>query len=260
MLGPMGAHVSGLALTAIKGTRLRTVEEIELGPDGARGDRAFYIVDERGRMQNGKRIGELHALVADYDRTAGRLSLSFPDGTRAEGAPEYGDPVETSFFSRSVMARPLIGPWSEALSSFIGRPVQIVAPTESAIDRGPEAAASIISRASLRRLAEEAKAEAVDGRRFRMLVEVDGIGAHEEDSWMGRQVRIGGALIAVGGNIGRCVVTTRDPESGQVTLPTLKLLAGYRGEVESTEPLPFGIYAAVVEPGPVRVGDSVSVL
>jgi uncharacterized protein YcbX len=256
----MSAHVSGMVVTAVKGTRVQAVQEIDLGADGARGDRAFYVIDERQRMRNGKQLGELQAVVADYDLAASRLGLIFPDGTLAEGALDYGDPLETRFFSRSVEARPLIGPWSEALSSFVGQPLRIVAPTGSAIDRGPEAAASIISRASLRRLAEEAETDAVDGRRFRMLVEVDGIGAHEEDSWMGRQVRIGEALVAVRGNIGRCLVTGRDPDSGEVTLPTLDLLGNYRREVETTEPLPFGIYAKVIEPGPVRVGDAVSLL
>jgi uncharacterized protein len=256
----MSAHVSGMVVTAVKGTRVQAVQEIDLGADGARGDRAFYVIDERQRMRNGKQLGELQAVVADYDLAASRLGLIFPDGTRAEGTLDYGDPLETRFFSRSVEARPLIGPWSEALSSFVGQPLRIVAPTGSAIDRGPEAAASIISRASLRRLAEEAETDAVDGRRFRMLVEVDGIGAHEEDSWMGRQVRIGEALVAVRGNIGRCLVTSRDSDSGEVTLPILDLLGNYRREVETTEPLPFGIYAKVIEPGPVRVGDAVSLL
>jgi hypothetical protein len=31
----------------------------------------------------------------------------------------------------------------------------------------------------------------VDVRRFRMLVEVDGVAAHAEDEWVGRTVRIG---------------------------------------------------------------------
>jgi uncharacterized protein YcbX len=255
----MSAHVSGLILTPVKGTRVQAVQQIELGPEGARGDRAFYVIDERQRMQNGKQLGELQAVVADYDIDAGRLSLAFPDGTRADGAVEYGDSIETRFFSRTVVGRPLHGPWSDALSAFVGRPLRIVAPEMSATDRGPQAAASIISRASLRRLAEEAETDEVDGRRFRMLIEVDGIGSHEEDSWMGRSVRIGGALVAVRGNVGRCLVTSRDPESGVVTLPTLDLLGHYRRDVEATEPLPFGIYAEVIEPGSVQVGDPVAV-
>jgi uncharacterized protein YcbX len=256
----MSAHVSGLTVTPVKGTRVQAVPQIELGADGARGDRAFYVIDERQRMQNGKQLGELQAVVAGYDMAAARLCLGFPDGSRAEGAIEYGDPIDTRFFSRTVAARPLLGPWSDALSSFVGRPLRVVAPEIAATDRGPAAAASLISRASLRRLAEEAETDGVDGRRFRMLVEVDGIGAHEEDDWMGRQVRVGDAVIAVRGNIGRCLVTSRDPDTGQITLPTLDLLGHYRRGLTATEPLPFGIYAEVIEPGSVRLGDTVAVL
>ena len=35
------------------------------------------------------------------------------------------------------------------------------------------------------------------------------------------------------------------------------VLATYRRDVETTEPLPFGVYAAVAEPGRVRLGDPV---
>ena len=52
------------------------------------------------------------------------------------------------------------------------------------------------------------------------------------------------------GNVGRCAITTQNPDTGQVDLDTLKALAAYRGEVETTEPLPLGIHAAVAEPGP----------
>jgi hypothetical protein len=47
-----------------------------------------------------------------------------------------------------------------------------------------------------------------------------------------------------------------------VDLPTLDLLGSYRGagEIESTEPLPFGVWGSVVEPGTIRVGDEVSAL
>jgi uncharacterized protein YcbX len=55
------------------------------------------------------------------------------------------------------------------------------------------------------------------------------------------------------------MVTTRDPESGEVNFPTLKLLASYRRGMESTEPLPFGIYGEVAEPGAVALGDPVAV-
>jgi uncharacterized protein YcbX len=91
-----------------------------------------------------------------------------------------------------------------------------------------------------------------------MLVEVDGVDAHGEDTWVGRRVRIGEALVSFNGHVGRCLVTSRDPDTGTIDLPTLDLLRGYRGDEPSTEPLPFGIYGEVIEPGAVRLGDHVS--
>ena len=92
-----------------------------------------------------------------------------------------------------------------------------------------------------------------------MLIEVDGVAPYEEDSWVGRKVRIGPTLVAMHGNVGRCLITGLDPESGITTLPTLDLLGSYRRELETTEPLPFGIYGEVLEPGPVAIGDPVAV-
>src|SRR5262249_12073198 len=115
---------------------------------------------------------------------------------------------------------------------------------------------SVVSRASLERLREEIGAEdAIDGRRFRMLFDIDGVGPHEEDRWVGSEVRIGEATVIFNGDIGRCVVTSRDPESGVIDLPTLVTLMAYRPE-DRTEPLPFGIYGAILTPGLVRVGDT----
>jgi hypothetical protein len=109
----------------------------------------------------------------------------------------------------------------------------------------------------LRRLAQSATCDTVDDRRFRMTIEVEGVDAHAEDSWIGERVRIGAALVRFRGNIGRCMVTTRNPDTGAVDLQTLHALADYRRHVDSSEPLPFGIYGEVLAGGTVRVGDPV---
>jgi uncharacterized protein YcbX len=98
---------------------------------------------------------------------------------------------------------------------------------------------------------------AIDARRFRMLFEVDGLGPHEEDSLVDQRTRVGGAVVRWRGNVGRCVVTTRDPVTGISDVPTLRILGAYRRDEPTTEPLAFGIYGEVVEPGVVRVGDAI---
>jgi len=225
-------------------------------------NRRFYLIDERSRMVNGKQLGQLQAVVPDYDDADRRLSLSFPDGAVVSGTVELGREIATSFFSRPATARLVLGPWSAALSGHAGRAVRIVdpGPGGGGVDRGRAGAVSLFSRASLSALAAVAGVADLDARRFRMLVEVDGARAHEEDGWVGREVRIGSALVAMHGHVGRCLVTSRDPLSGSVDLPTLDLLRSYRDDAATTEPLAFGIYGEVLEGGAVRVGDRVEPL
>ena len=254
------AVVAGLAITAIKGTRLRDVDRIELGPDGVRENRRFYLIDSRNRMINGKIVGELQTVVADYSDEARTLRLEFPDGRTVEDEVRLGGPVTTRFFSQASDGRLVEGPWEAALSDHFGVSLRLVEAGDrgTAVDRGGYGAASLISRASLARLAKAGNRDTIDPRRFRMLIEIDGIGAHEEDQWVGRKVRIGMATVTFNGHVGRCLITSRDPDTGVVDLPTLDMLGDYRTHIASTEPLPFGIYGQVLDPGTVRVGDEVA--
>jgi len=254
----VAATVRALATTPVKGLRVLAATTIEIGPAGAADDRRFHLVDERDRMVNAKHIGSLSAIVATYDHDARVLSLTFPDGQVVRGTVELGEPIATRFFSRPSSARPLLGDWSAALSQHAGAPLRIVEGVGRAgVDRGRAGAVSLISRASLHGLARLAGEERIDARRFRMLVEIDGVAAHEEDGWLGERVRIGEALVRVGGHVGRCLITSRDPDSGVVDMPTLDLLRSYRTGLDTTEPLPFGVYGAVLEPGTVALGDAV---
>jgi len=247
-------------MTPVKGLRVISRDEIELTRDGADGDRRFYLVDERGWMVNGKQLGNLNEVVATYDHAGRELELRFPDGRRVAGAIELGEPLQTRFQSRPAQARELRGAFGAALSEHVARPVRIVEGIDrSGIDRGRGGAVSLVSRASLQALARVAGAEQVDERRFRMLVVVDGLDEpHEEDTWVGEPVRVGGAVVRVRGHVGRCNITHRHPETGDADLPTLDLLRSYRAALDTTEPLAFGVYGEVLEPGRVAVGDPVT--
>jgi hypothetical protein len=192
----------------------------------------------------------------------GRLDLWFPDGRTVDGDVELGEHIETNFYGRSVPGRLVVGPWSEALSELTGKSIRL-ARTEregDGHDRGPRAGASLVSTGSLEALRAAAGAEQpVDGRRFRMTIGVDGVDPHGEDGWIGDRVRVGGAVVVVREKVGRCALTTLDPDSGVRTLDTLAAIDAYRGDVPTREPLPFGVWCEVVEPGPVAVGDPVEV-
>jgi uncharacterized protein YcbX len=154
----------------------------------------------------------------------------------------------------------VLGPWSEVLSGLAGEPLRLVEPTSPATDRGRNGAATLLATSSLGALGDVLGVDAVDGRRFRMNFGVEGLEPHEEDTWLGRRVRVGDAVVIPHGNVGRCVITTQNPDTATSDLDTLKGLAAYRRDLETTEPLPFGVHAAVATPGRVRVGDPVGLI
>jgi hypothetical protein len=255
----MSATVTALSVTPVKGTQLRRVDQLRIEEHGVRENRRFFLIDEKDEMVNGKSLA-LNSIVSAYSDSDRRLSLSFPDSQTLEEEISLGQEITTRFFGEPMPAPLVRGPWSEVISEYVGQPLRLVeAGADGAVDRGAEGAVTLISRGSLERLAEQAEQPEVDARRFRMLIEVDGIGAHEEDGWVGRRLRVGDALLRGRGHVGRCVITNRHPETGEIDLQTLKILGTYRREVDTTEPVAFGIYGEVLHPGTVSVGDAVSV-
>jgi uncharacterized protein YcbX len=242
--------------------RLQTVDEIELDATGVRCDRRFYLVDDDGALTNAKRLPALLSVRPAVED--GWLTLRFPDESIVEGETgQLGERIETSFFGRPVAGRIVEGPWAEALSDFAGKRLRL-ARTEregDGYDRGRSAGASIVSTASLEALRRASgTTEGVDSRRFRMTIGIDADVPHLEDTWIGSRVRVGGAVVLVRAHVGRCAVTTRDPDTGMRDLETLDTIADYRADVPTGEPLPFGVWCEVVAPGRIAVGDPVEPL
>jgi uncharacterized protein YcbX len=254
-------RVAWIATAPVKGLRLALRDEAVFERAGIEGDRAFYLVDADGRLTNAKRAGGLLRATAETEN--GRLRVRLPDGSVVDGEVELGEQVETDFYGRPVHGRVVNGPWADVLSALASLPLTLVRADEpgAGLDRGAGAAASLVSTAALDAFAEAAGIDRrVDGRRFRMNVGIDGIAAHGEDGWLGQRVAVGEAVLVPRGNVGRCRVTKLGPETGVVDLETLDVIAEYRADVETTEPLPFGVWCEVVEPGRVAVGDPVELL
>jgi uncharacterized protein YcbX len=254
----MNARVAWISRTPVKALALQHLQEAELGEGGVEGDRHFYLVGEAGRLISNKDFPAFQLIRASYDEEQDELSFILSDGREVTGTVERGAEVETTFHRRVRPARLVLGPWSEALSELVGEPLRLVEPSTPATDRGRNGAATLLATSSLGALGAVLGVEGVDGRRFRMNFGVEGLEAHEEDTWIGRRVQVGDAVVIPHGNVGRCVITTQNPDTAISDLDTLNGLAAYRRDVETTEPLPFGVHAAVAEPGRVRVGDPVS--
>lgn len=194
----------------------------------------------------------------EWDPRTGRLALRFPDGHAVEGEVALGEPVETDFYGKRVVPGRIVeGSWAEALSSYAGEPVRLVR-----VDGGAHGTdihvVTLVSRASVEELSRRGGlADPLDARRFRMLLELDGCRPHEEDEWLGGEVRAGAALLRLPSPVPRCAVTTQDPATGSRDFDTLRTIKSYRGE-RAGKQLMFGVYAEVVEPGRVRLGDPVT--
>jgi uncharacterized protein YcbX len=256
----MSARVAWISRTPVKALALEHLQEAELGEGGVDGDRHFYFVGEAGRLISNKDFPGFQLIHAAYDDRQETLTFTLADGGEVTGTVERAEEVQTSFHKRPRSARLVLGPWSDAVSELAGEPLRLVEASTPATDRGRNGAASLLGTASLGALGEVLGVDAVDGRRFRMNFGVDGLEPHEEDTWIGRRVQIGDAVVIPHGNVGRCVITTQNPDTAISDLDTLKGLAAYRRELETTEPLPFGVYAAVAQPGRVRVGDPVALI
>lgn len=252
-------RVSRLSVTPVKGLALHHPEEATLDEHGVAANRRFYLVREDGRLFSGLQHGPLVRVRAEWDEEADRLSLLFPDGTIVAGEVQLGEPVHTDFWRRrDVPGRVVEGPWAEALSALASRRLRLVKADVpgAAVDVEP---VTLVSEESVAELARQAGRDTVDGRRFRMLVDLAGCSPHEEDSWAGRRVRIGAAVLEVGGPVPRCATTTRDPATGVRDFDTLRAIEAYRGRRDGHD-IDFGVYARVVESGRVRVGDAVEPL
>ena len=244
------ARIARINVTPVKSLRLHQADAVELDVDGAREDRRFLLVDDGLRLYNGKRDTTLVRVSAAWDPVSRTLRVTLPDGELVEGEVARSAPVTVAVYGRDVRGHVVDGPWADALSDLAGRSLTLVEREDGAwaTDSRP---ATFVSQASLGLIDG-------DGRRFRMLFELDGLEVLGEEEWGGRRVRAGGATLLVGSPTPRCAVPSASPDSGVRDRDVLRELIAARGALDGEACL--GVYAEVVEPGPVRVGDEVAVL
>jgi uncharacterized protein YcbX len=253
----VSVRITEIFTAPVRGFALDTRDEVHVGERGVVENRRFFLVDGDGNRLRSSLTAWPIAVSGRYDVEHEELTMRFPDGRELSGsALGNGETVRPKVGKRTLTVRIVDGPWTEPLSELAGHPVRVVRPDE------PGAAlvepVTFVSHASLDRLAAQA-GRPIESRRFRLLFTIDGCHAHEEDEWDGRMARVGETLLRFAGPVDRCAMTTRNPYTGVTDLDTLRLIKSYRG-MSSRGTIDFGVYAQVVEPGRIRVGDAVELV
>lgn len=199
---------------------------LELDERGAIGDRAFAVRAEGGQVGSAKRIDELFAFHARHDGEWPEIAL--PDGRRMRG----DDP--------GIHA---------ALSTALGMPVRLVRKDDAPyFDAAP---IHLVSSAALDWLRARIPQSRIDARRFRpnLVISCEARG-QPELSWIGRTLRVGGATLRISASTERCRMTTL-AQAGLPSDPAVLRAISQHADVQ------FGVYAQVVAPGRIALGDSV---
>lgn len=234
MTGCRVGTVCGLGRYPVKSMLGEHPDAFELDRRGVLGDRLYAVRDGAGKFGSGKTtrrfryIAGLFGFHAAYGASDWIPVVTFPDGCALRG----DDPT--------IDAR---------LSEFLAVPVSLTRETVvSHFDAGP---VHLVTTASLRAVGDILPS-GEDARRFRpnIVVDTNG-GGFEEDRWVGRALVLGGGTrLRITGRTERCGMVGFAQEELD---PDPRIL---RSVVEANATC-LGVYAEVLDPGAVRLGDPV---
>lgn len=225
---------------SLQGERLELAAVTTVGLEG---DRRFALFDvDTGLGLTGRRVPELLFGSARL-RVDGGVDITLPDGSVTAD-----DDALSAWLGRRVMLRSA----DAQVTRRYENPVDFEDETTSEWAQFEGAAGAFHDSGGARvSLVSTATIGAWDRRRFRANVYVDGEG---EDALVGSRMALGDAVLDVDMRIERCVMTTR-PQAGGVDrdLDVLRTINRERNGCLS-------VGALVIQPGVVRVGDTLVVV
>jgi uncharacterized protein YcbX len=219
----------------VKSMQGEQLDELMIETCGVSGDRRFALRDPSGKIGSGKssrrfrRIGGLIGLRSWYDD--GQPVVGLPSGKTVAGDDPLIDAVLSAVLDHDV--------------TFVHDP------EDPFVDAAP---VHIVTTAALAWLRARLPATAIDERRFRpnLLIRAPD-DRMVEDGWIGYTLRVGAEVeLKVVDRTERCVMTN-------VAQPGLEHDAAVLRTIGSGNELCLGVYAEVVQPGTVRLGDPVTV-
>jgi uncharacterized protein len=261
------ATVAGAWTYPVKSLQGQSVGTLDVRTAGIAGDRRWGIVPDGGdKVLSAKREPALLDARVTSNGTADGETIVLPDGTTvATSSPEVhavlsawlGRPVRLCSTDESdgLAYEMTFDPPDDTAELF-----DIPVPPGTFLDYAP---VHLITTATLSGCASARPDLDWDVRRFRpnLLIDVDGP-TFLEDSWTGHQVRIGEVVLSVMQPTVRCAMPLRaQPALGDA--PALERrpdLYQAMTELNTTFPNHLGVYAGVVVPGTIRVGDAVDMI
>ncbi|MFC6905962.1 MOSC domain-containing protein [Halalkalicoccus tibetensis] len=200
----MNPRLARISLFPIKSLDAFEPERATITPVGPiAGDRRYAMVDAEGEYVNGKRTAAVHRLRASYD-DPDRVEFSTPESD----ADEFDLTTD-----REELA--------EHLSEQFGYPVELIRDDTGMPDDTEIPGPTVISTATIEEVASWfGLAPENVRRRFRANLEIEGVPAFWEDRLFSDQGRvvdfsIGGVRLAGVNPCQRCVVPSRDPDTGE---------------------------------------------
>jgi hypothetical protein len=256
-----------LARYPVKSMAGETLARCAVDASGLAGDRRFGIVDDEGRVASAKqprRWAGLLSILARYagEPSASTLRVTLPDG-RELG---FSDPALVAALGamsgRAVrLAEAPISQARDVRIERIATEFDKEPGAEGDIPIGLASAPGLLFDLAPLHLVTQATLEALgaDARRFRPNLVLDADGpAFGENAWVNQRVRIGSSVTAlVIAATPRCVIPTlsHGDLAGDPTL-LKRINAANRVDVPLVGPSPcVGVYAVLLTPGDVSVGD-----
>lgn len=254
----MTGSVTALYRYPIKSFQGVEVDTLTIGSQGVDGDRRYALIDDdTDRIASAKLDKDL-LLATVTDGVDGGLTFTLPDGTAFAPDDPSVDAALSEWLGRPVTLTAAGGDRSRSYEMTFdpehddAEAVEIPAPVGTFVDL---AALHLLTTGSIARCAEARPETTWDVRRFRpnVLVDADD-GGFPEDAWVGRRVRLGTAVLDVQQPTVRCAMPLRAQPGGIAR--DVNVFRTMR-DVHDNH---LGVYAAVVEPGTVRLGDTVEVV
>jgi len=185
------------------------------------------------------RYPELARLQTHYDDATGVLTIRQDGRLVAAGDLATGE-------GRATVEMFLAATYADVLR---GAPQVLAAPAGFRFMDSRSGFVSLINLASLRALAAKLGVRALEPRRFRANIGVEGLPPWGEFDLVGREIGLGSARLRVIKRTERCAATHADPVRGIRDLDVVGMLQREFGHADC------GVYAEVIAQGTVAVGD-----